>query len=298
VQGAAVNAVDALSETQVAVGTVEELTEAVLADKVPKQIRLDTANHRVSNDIVNTPSGRERVRSLLLTGAMPAASTGVESRLHIPYAGTQQVFFIRPTKIPSNPPETVFAGQEIVLSVIDTSDDPAVVRKLLLKQEQNLLVWVEMVNEDIGRLERQIRAVVADRVVQRRAVVEKRDRLLAGLDIPIRHVESERALEIPVQRTIAALELAAVPPRGESQQWRLADGVYEQVIRTITSFAHALERRPPSACNWSSTKRRCGTGCCSCSMQTTRHQVAANCSSVARRSTVRARPTSWSGIRA
>ena len=34
---------------------------------------------------------------------------------------------------------------------------------------------------------------------------------------------------------------------GGGQEWSLADAVYERMITTVTSFRHALERRPVSA---------------------------------------------------
>lgn len=90
------------------------------------------------------------------------------------------------------------------------------------------------------------RGCCGTRLSQRRALLQQRDSLLSTLSIPVRHVEPDRALEVPVKRTRAELTLAASSSPGQSG-WSLADAVYGQIIRTITGFAHAVERRPASA---------------------------------------------------
>jgi hypothetical protein len=49
-----------------------------------------------------------------------------------------------------------------------------------------------------------------------------------------------------VQRTTAVFVPAAPSPAGPPE-WRLTDVVYEQMVKTIAGFAHAVERRPASA---------------------------------------------------
>jgi hypothetical protein len=78
---------------------------------------------------------------------------------------------------------------EVILSLIDASQDGALVEKHLLGQEQNLLAWVELVNADIDQMGRQIRGLVASRLAERLSLMQQRDDLLASLTIPVRHVE-------------------------------------------------------------------------------------------------------------
>ena len=145
------------------------------------------------------------------------------------------------------PPTGEISDREVILSVIDASGDSVLAEKQLLDQERHLQQWVGQVNDDLEKLGREIRSRVAGRVAERLAVLRQRDSLVAGLTIPAKHVEPDRAIELPVRRTTAAL--AAAPPLtgGASAEWSLAEAVYEQVIKTITGFTRALERRPASA---------------------------------------------------
>ena len=70
--------------------------------------------------------------------------------------------------------------------------------------------------------------------------------MAAAFTIPVRPVDPDRALEIPVRRTAVVLKSSPSAPVGP-QEWSLADAVYERMITTITRFGHALERRPASA---------------------------------------------------
>jgi hypothetical protein len=71
--------------------------------------------------------------------------------------------------------------------------------------------------------------------------------MAAAFTIPVRPVDPDRALEIPVRRIGVVLNSSPSATTGGSQEWSLTDAVYERMITTITSFGHALERRPARA---------------------------------------------------
>jgi hypothetical protein len=245
-QEAAMRAAESFSEEQLTTYGTDPLVEDVVADKVPPLLQLDVARHEITTEIV-TISAQQGLAfgGIIMPSAGRPATEGLALRLHIPYSGTQQAFRYRPSRMLQYPPEAVLTDREVILSVVDASFDRTLVEKHLGDQEQNLLAWVESLNTDLERLERQIRSIVSARLNQRRAFLLQRDGLLASLSIPVRHVEPDRALEVPVKRTRAELTPTASPAR--HSEWTLADAVYEQMITTITGFAHALERRPSSA---------------------------------------------------
>lgn len=245
---AADRAVAKLTEAQLRVGSIDQLTQDIVADKVPQQILLDSANHGWTDRIVPIQAQQGLAYSgIIMPSARRAATEGVELRLHIPYTGTQQAFTYRPSRMLMQPPTAEISNREVILSIIDASGDSALAEKQLLDQEQHLQQWVDELNDDLEKLEREIRSRVACRLAERLAVLRQRDSLVAGLTIPARHVEPDRAIELPVRRTTAVLA-AAPPPHGcASPEWSLAETVYEQVIKTITGFTRALERRPASA---------------------------------------------------
>jgi hypothetical protein len=186
-----------------------------VVDKVPPLLRLDVARHEISSEVV-TISAQQRLAfgGIIMPSAGRPATEGLALRLHIPYSGTQQAFRYRPSRMLRYPPEAVLTDREVILAVVDASFDHDLVEKHLLDQEQNLLAWVDSLNTDLERLERQIRTTVSTRLNQRRALLQQRDSLLSTLTIPVRHVEPDRALEVPVKRTQAELTPAASSRRG------------------------------------------------------------------------------------
>jgi hypothetical protein len=149
---------------------------------------------------------------------------------------------------PTTPPEATLTGRDVILSVM-TDPDAAVqvVEKQLLGLEENLQQWVVGVNADIATLEHQTRALVRNLLARRLGVLRQRDTMAATFTIPVRPVDPDRALEIPVRRTAVVLNSSPSAPTGGPQEWSLTDAIYEQMITTITRFGHALERRPASA---------------------------------------------------
>lgn len=246
---AARKAVAELTGPQLVAGSSEQLAQVIVGDKVPRQIALDTASHWRGDQVVSIAvrQGLDMTRTLLPRNGRPGAE-GVKITLHIPYNGTRQAFTFRPSRMLRQHPVAEITEQAVVVSVTDGSltERAAAVEKHLLAQEENLAQWVRSVNEDIARLEREVRSLVASELAERLQVRRQRDELVAGLTIPARHVEPDRAVEIPVRRTAVILD--PIPVTGASSpEWRLADTVYEQMIKTIISFTHALERRPASA---------------------------------------------------
>lgn len=242
---AAVRAVEQLSEEQLTSLSVEELADDMLAQKVPPLIQLLVAKHGFTTSVVQIPARHGLSSMHLASGGLPTTEY-LEVRLHIPYTGTQQSFRYRPLTMPGQPPEAVIADGAVMLAIPAGGMDVSAVEQLLLEQERNLVAWVAAVNADLQAVERQVRSLVTSGLQQRRALLTRRDQLAAAMTIPVWQVDSVRALPIPVQRTTAAV--TRTPPRGgQPPEWELAGPVYEQVIRTITSFGHALERRPTSA---------------------------------------------------
>jgi hypothetical protein len=242
---AAVRAVEQLSQEHLTSFSVEELVGEILADKVPPLIQLHVANHGFSTNVVQF-RGPRRLSGMYLDGGGPSATEYLEVRLHIPYTGTQQSFSYRPSTMPGQTPEAVVADGAVMFAIPAVGMETPVVEQRLLEQERNLVAWVALVNADLQAVERWVRSLVTSGLQQRRALLTRRDQLAAAMTIPVWQVESGRVLPIPVQRTTALV--TRTPGRaGQSPEWELADPVYEQVIRTITSFGHALERRPTSA---------------------------------------------------
>jgi hypothetical protein len=245
---AANRAVATFTEAELLANSLDQLAEAVIADKVAHPITLMTQNRSIGTEVVALPERRGlTVGNIYMPNAAIPAREALKASLYIPYTGTQQAFAYRPSRMPpTTPPEATLTGRHVVLSIItDPGTAVEVVEKQLLVLEENLQQWVTEVNADIATLDRQIRALVRDMLASRIGMLQQRDAMAAAFTIPVRPVDPDRALEIPVRRTAVVLKSSPSAPVGP-QEWSLADAVYEQMITTITRFGHALERRPAS----------------------------------------------------
>jgi hypothetical protein len=224
--------------------------EAVIADKVAQPIALETQNHSIGTEVVALPERRGlTVGNIYMPNAARPAREALKASLYVPCTGIRQAFTYRPSRMPpATPPEATLAGRDVVLSVItDPGAAVEVVEKQLLGLEENLQQWIAGVNADIATLERQIRALVRDLLTCRLGVLRQRDTMATAFTIPVRPVDPDRALEIPVRRIGVVLKSSPSATTGGSREWSLTDAVYERMITTITSFGHALERRSASA---------------------------------------------------
>jgi hypothetical protein len=235
------------TEPQLLANSLEELVDAVVTEKVPRAIAFDAGHHRIGTQVVPTPRGQIfGVPHPQRGGQDPAESVKVS--LHIPWSGTRQAFTFRPHHSLQINPEGTFTERDVILSVVVYPGTPGdIAQKYVLDQEHNLLQWVDRVNGDIAQLEHQIRGMVRSRIAERRDILQQRDAMATAFTIPIRQAEPDRALQIPVRRTTIVLRGSSPAGTGGQPEWSITDAVYEQTIWTITSFSHALERRPASA---------------------------------------------------
>jgi hypothetical protein len=240
----------AFTEGQLLANDLDHLVDAVVADKVPRPLVLDMEHHTRTSEIVTNPASKGlHFEGVYMPSATRPASEAIKVSLFIPYTGTRQALTFRPSRAPqSNPPTARVDDREVVISVTASPDlDGEAVEKQLLDLERNFDQWVREVNADIAMVERQTRALVSGLLASRTQVLRQRDEMVRGFTIPIREIEPQRGLEIPVKPTTVILEATSAPSPDGSRHWRLADPVYERMIKTITKFGHALERCPASA---------------------------------------------------
>lgn len=236
-------AVARFTEDQLRGTGLDDLARYVVDLIMGQPVELHTENHSYEHQIV--PQAELDVPGP--SGAQSAIDV-IRLSLHIPYTGTTNVFKTQPSRVPSTPnPEAALMDGEVIITIAagPEEDGPAAEARLLLL-EQNLQQWVNVVNDDIAALKRELGPHARTLINKRLSVLRQRDNIVAALTIPLRRVEAGRAVEIPITRTTVALKSSAPAAAGQ-REWSLADSVYEQMIKTITAFTHALERRPTSA---------------------------------------------------
>jgi hypothetical protein len=240
---AAVRVVNSFREAELLTGSLEQLLQTIIADKVPQLIQLNTADHTMANEVAsNSMRGGLSRDGIYIQRAKQSGTDVIKVSLYIPYKGAQKAFTYRPSFMPPVPPKATVTDREVILSVItDPSPVARDVEKQLLDQERNLVQWVHHVNADITTLEHQIRSLVRGRLAQRVEVLRQRDTMATGFTIPVRQVAPDRALDVPIRRTTVTLSTSPAPLAGSSAEWHLTAAVYEQMIKTISSFTHALD---------------------------------------------------------
>jgi hypothetical protein len=236
-------AVARFTEGQLRSNSSDDLARYVVDAIMGQPLRLDTGNRSYEHRVV--PLAELEVL------APNGAQSGVDAirlSLHIPYSGTRNVFNTQPSRVLGTPnPEAALTDDEAIITIAAGPDEdgPAAEGRLLLL-EQNLQQWVNAVNDDVAALKRELGPHARTLISKRLSVLRQRDNIVAAVTIPLRRVEADRAVEIPIKLSTVVLN-TTTPAAAGQREWTLADSVYEQMIKTITAFTHALERRPTSA---------------------------------------------------
>jgi hypothetical protein len=154
------------------------------------------------------------VAGIAMPGRRPAVVPGLQVDLHIPYTGTQELFIVAPTQRTLNPPQALVHNDRLVLTVTTGGgDDPTQFQTVIERWEAELAKWIGWVNSDLDNLERSVREKVTAQLNRRRSLLNKGDQLLAALNISIRHVDADQALELPIRpRRVAPIRLASSSP--------------------------------------------------------------------------------------
>jgi hypothetical protein len=231
------------TEGELLANRVDDLARDVVDAMMGQALELHARQHRIAPRIVPCP-----LPEVAKADDAQSAMDAVELSLHIPYTGTGNVLRTEPNRLPSAPaPEATVTDEEVIITIAAQpgEDSAAAERRLLLLLEKNLQQWVTAVNDDVAALKRQLDARARELLGQRIAVLRHRDDMVAALTIPLRQVDADKALKVPIRRKVVALK--AAPVASGSPEWILDTTVYEQMIKTIIGFTHALERRPSSA---------------------------------------------------
>lgn len=230
------------TEGQLQANSLDDLSHAVADTIMGQGLELLTEHHWIAHRIVRLP-GLDDPDS----GDEQLAEDVIELSLHIPYTGTSNVLRTEPSPPPSAPaPEAAVTDDEVIITIAaQTGEDGPAAESRLLRLEKNLQQWVTAVNDEICGLKSQLSVHARQQLDQRVAVLRHRDDIVSALTVPLKQVGASQALKIPIRRKAVALK--AAPSRNGPPEWSLDVIVYEQMIKTITGFTHALERRPSSA---------------------------------------------------
>jgi hypothetical protein len=166
--------------------------------------------------------------------------------VHIPFAGEEDVFSLRPSSFTLSPPSADVGDGELRLVIEYPSDSPLNVKARTDELVNTVNMWLGYARSDIeqfnGSLENQARATIANR---RQRIERHREHLEAtGLPVgpPAKRAKTYIA-EALVRRP------ASVLPRTPAEQPIrlepvLADAVFEHILEVVRLQASGIERSP------------------------------------------------------
>ncbi|WP_146231196.1 hypothetical protein [Micromonospora sicca] len=104
---------------------------------------------------------------------------------------------------------------------------------------------VEKANADAAQFNAKLRSALRSKIYDRKDLLDDTADLDASLKIPLTSVTSQARVEVPVQRkSVRVQESPSDSPSAEPHVSRL---IYEDVVRTLSSFGRAMERLPDTA---------------------------------------------------
>jgi len=182
-------------------------------------------------------------------GPGPHYVAGTRFRLHVPFDGERDVFFLRPNPFSMSPPRASVTGQELVLTVQSPADslDPAAMRRQLDEQLSQIETYLERARTEIGLYNAELRAAARNLLQRRRQKVLADRALEEHLAVPVtRRSNRSPTLTVDVPKKRRPVETRPVvhttaPFKPEPAIERSA---FEAIVDVISSFGSAAERFP------------------------------------------------------
>ncbi len=175
----------------------------------------------------------------------PFYRQGFRARVHVPFSGERDVFFLRPNQFTFNRPRAAVGGDAVVIDVVYLPDREVDIRARVEEVLGGLEQWLgfgrPQIEEHNGRLHGQALAAIHER----RARLEEAARRVKESGIPVRAPDDVRMsiAEVIVRRP-NPLPARAAGGRPMPLEPSLGDEVYADVLAIIRQTARDMERRP------------------------------------------------------
>jgi hypothetical protein len=152
-------------------------------------------------------------------------------------------------------PEACLRGDAVVFSVSGPNLTPEQVKADIERMRKQLTTMIGWANNDVAAWEPNFRHAITTAVNERKKRLDHAASLSTDLDIPLAAAPLSRQVQVPVRRKAVRIEHAVVGSSA-SDEPRLADAIYEDVLRTISGLARAIERLPRTASRFNEQELR------------------------------------------
>jgi hypothetical protein len=175
----------------------EEATDELLAAQVASRLtipplELAEDDISVSSKDTKVDVSRDPDRAIF-DRSRPAYVDGTEVTYHVPYRGDSELLKCRPSSFTMNPPRAVVAPGELRFPYDQGCGDLAATKTWFERDLGELKRWIPWVNQQVAEYNGSLEAAARDRVIGRRAELERTARDIAALGFRVRSEDSESA---------------------------------------------------------------------------------------------------------
>ncbi|OJV59123.1 MAG: hypothetical protein BGO38_17810 [Cellulomonas sp. 73-145] len=175
----------------------------------------------------------------------------------VPVSGDAQLLAYRAsTYTLSAGPDVEIARTEITFSMTSQQLDPAQMKSQVENLQARVTQAVGRVNEDVEQWLQQLRAHVAQAASQRKQRLDAAADFSGAFDIPVRSAPGARQIQVPVARKTVRVVDQAANNAAPTSEPRLADAIYEDVVRTLRAVGNSFERLPRTATKFNEEELR------------------------------------------
>ncbi|RCG16861.1 hypothetical protein DQ384_39995 [Sphaerisporangium album] len=171
---------------------------------------------------------------------------GQQFSVIVPFTGEPELFRRQAsTRHLNSPPRASIRDDALVFYVQAPRLTPELVDQQVASMREELTQRLRWAENDVQQWEGRLRLEVSRAVRERKKLLDHAEALSSALNIPLAPAPPDRQIHVPFTRKQLRIEPAAPAPGRDDP--RLAEDMYEDVVRTISGMSRAAERLPATA---------------------------------------------------
>ncbi|MET8158387.1 hypothetical protein ABZT47_18590 [Sphaerisporangium sp. NPDC005289] len=179
-------------------------------------------------------------------GYRAAQTPGQQFSVIVPFTGDPELFRRQAsTRRMNAPPRATIRDDALVFYVQAPRLTPEFVDQQVSAMQQELTDRLQWAANDVQGWVTRLRLEVSRAVRERKELLDHAESLSSELNIPLAPAPPDQQVHVPLTRKRLRIEPAAPDPGRDDP--RLAEDMYEDVVRTISGMSRAAERLPATA---------------------------------------------------
>lgn len=180
------------------------------------------------------------------TGYRASTRPGQRLSLIVPFTGNPLLLTCEPdTTHTGGPPHASLRDDAVIFTVEAERLSERYINDEINAMRHELTTWATWANQDVLRWTPKMRNRVSQAVHRRKELLDHAAELSDAIEIPLAPTSETTQVHVPIKRKRVRIEQAPASPGKDDP--RLADDIYEDVIRTISGMSRAVERLPRTA---------------------------------------------------